>query len=428
MRGAPGDAGPRRRADGADAPGARAALDGFWGDIRDRAWAVGPPRSSATVRDAARRAEKALRETERWISADSVTPPPERRTDGLETRRVRVPHRGPERESAPPWKIGKLVLVAPAPPGGPRAFGSTRRVARLEAGRVQRRRGARARSPRKTPRRVWRRETTRAAPSPPRARSPAPSARTASASAHPGNFSRLFPSLRTSRFCPGARPGTRGVSSASFQRGRCVVDPKPSRVQNRRAQVRERARVSGRVARRRRGAPARTDGDEAYASSAPARAARVSADALALAESKAPRRARRGCCARPSTPPPPRRRKRRAAATAKEFLGARPPRASPAGTRGGRSAARCGATPPQAPDTAAELLADAASRVPVDGTESAEPRRVAALASTRAAAARRPDPRATRRETFPVARLPRPGPGDSRASSTPSGWRLLPPA
>ena len=75
-----------------------------------------------------------------------------------------------------------------------------------------------------------------------------------------------------------------------------------------------------------------------------------------------------------------------------------------------RRALRCDAAA-GASDTAAELLADAASRVPVDGTESAELRRVAALASTFAAAARDappPDPRATRRETFPVA-SPSPG-------------------
>ena len=95
--------------------------------------------------------------------------------------------------------------------------------------------------------------------------------------------------------------------------------------------------------------------------------------------------------------------------------------------------ARCDAAA-GASDTAAELLADAASRVPVDGTESAgtaDASRRWRRRSRRRRRATPPPPRIRARRVgkrFPSPRLPPgSGPGDSRASSTPSTARLLPP-
>ena len=248
-------------------PGARAARwtgsGATYATAPGRSWP--PPRSSATRtrRSASRSRRRCARRSGGSRRTPRTPPPLERRNRRiLETRRVRVPHRGTRtNEIAWPWKIGKLVLVAPAPPGGPRAFGPTRRVARLEAGRVQRGgvaayeravRGRRREESGVARRRARRRR--RRARVPPRRR------RGRCASAHPGNVFGDHFRRRVRAASALARALERaGVSSASFQRGCCVVDPKPSRVQNRRAQVRERARRRfRRVARRRRGAPART--------------------------------------------------------------------------------------------------------------------------------------------------------------------------
>ena len=106
---------------------ARGALDGFWGDIRDRAWAVV---AAATVvcdsYETQRVAlEKALRETERWISADSADASASRATESTESRnetgpgpsprdpneRNRVENRG-KLENWSWWHRLRLVVLA----------------------------------------------------------------------------------------------------------------------------------------------------------------------------------------------------------------------------------------------------------------------------------------------------------------------------
>ena len=272
VRGAPGDAGPRRRAETAVSPNAAPARARRAGRVlgrhtRPRLGGRGRRHGRLRlVRDAARRAREGaardgavdlggLRGRLR-LSSDGIDGIAKR--DGSGSLAA-----GPERTKSrgKPWKIGKLVLVAPAPPGGPRAFRPTRRVARLEAWRVQRGgvaayeravRGRRREESGVARRRARRRR--RRARVPPRRR------RGRRTSAHPGNVFGDHFRRRVRAASALARALERaGVSSASFQRGCCVVDPKPSRVQNRRAQVRERARRRfRRVARRRRGAPTRT--------------------------------------------------------------------------------------------------------------------------------------------------------------------------
>ena len=143
------------------------------------------------------------------------------------------------------------------------------------------------------------------------------------------------------------------------------------------------------------------DGDEAYSIAALARAAGVSADALALAETQdaAPcaawllRSTEHVLAAAEAA-----EAARENLAGAKEFAWRPASAGEPGGDAGWalRRALRCDAAA-GACDTAAELLADAASCVSGDDEVGAELKRVSALASTFAAAARDappPDPRA----------------------------------
>ena len=338
-------------------PGARGALDGFWGDIRDRAWAVV---AAATVvcdsYETQRVAlEKALRETERWISADSADASASRATESTESRnetgpgpsprdpneRNRVENRG-KLENWSWWHRLRLVVLA--------------RLDRLDASHASRLGAFKGEA--------WRRMSAQSAEDAAKSLASRDDARGAvavarafprrrrgrRASAHPGNVFGDHFRRRVRAASALARALERaGVSSASFQRGCCVVDPKPSRVQNRRAQVRERARRRfRRVARRRRGAPTRTRRRRGVRFvRAGARRARERGRARARREPR--RHAERDVAvafdrARPS--PPPRRRKRaRGGDGAKEFSWRPATSGEPGGDAGWalRRALRCDA-------------------------------------------------------------------------------------
>ena len=404
VRGAPGDAGPRRRAGNGGflrtpPRRARGALDGFWGDIRDRAWAVV---AAATVvcdsYETQRVAlEKALRETERWISADSADASASRATESTDSRNETGPGPSPrdpnERnrvrrgklENWSWWHRLRLVVLA--------------RLDRLDASHASRLgafkgeawRRMSAQSAEDAAKSLASRDDARGAASG-RARVPAPSRTVAS------RILKLFetiPSLRTSRFCPGARPGTRAFPARVFNEA--VASLTLNRAGFKIGAHRFGARASSISSSRRPGPrrSARTRRRRGVRSSALARAARVSADALAPPRAKAPRRARRGCCVRPSTGRRRRGGGRGARRRRREGIFLAPGhRASPAGTRGG-------APPRVACDAAVRLrhgrgAAERAAACP--STELSRRNRDAGGVGVdvRGGGARRPDPRATR--------------------------------
>ena len=423
---------------------ARGALDGFWGDIRDRAWAVV---AAATVvcdsYETQRVAlEKALRETERWISADSADASASRATESTESRnetgpgpsprdpneRNRVENRG-KLENWSWWHRLRLVVLA--------------RLDRLDASHASRLGAFKGEA--------WRRMSAQSAEDAAKSLASRDDARGAVAVA------RAFPRavVADGALLRILETFSETTSVAAYEpllpwRAPWNARAFPARVSNEAVASSTLNRAGFKIGAHRFGSARvadfvespdaveallrERDGDEAYASSALARAARVSADALALAESQG---------ATPSATWLLRSTEHVLAAAeaaeearggdgAKEFSWRPATSGEPGGDAGWalRRALRCDAAA-GASDTAAELLADAASRVPVDGTESAELRRVAALASTFAAAARdAPPPIRARRigKRFPSPRLPPgSGPGNSRASSTPSTARLLPP-